>query len=234
MCIDKGDGYWSQDLINIALYKDLIRLSVPHDPAPQHDAATTESVPLKNTGRLDARLTDQREKLREGKIPLPMYAAVRVKTDVSAKVFHEWMEFTPYEIGILKYKIYIPAEMFGSKFFMGHLVKNCEEPRLHFLQGIWGSAYCVLLKRFFWKKDKKNSKQERDELEIELNDSDSSDTSDSEDDDSDSEDANDEHEKKEKETDESIFSIFSLYGKCFRLELILKTCFARIMSCTAS
>ncbi|XP_053380555.1 cytosolic phospholipase A2-like isoform X4 [Mercenaria mercenaria] len=119
-------------------------------------------------GRLEAKLTDQQEKLKEGNIPLPMYAGVHVKKEVSAKVFHEWIEFTPYEIGIMKYGTYMPAEMFGSKFFLGHVVKKYEESPLHFLQGIWGSAYCVRLKRYFGfgKKDdeKENSQEERDEL----------------------------------------------------------------------
>ncbi|XP_053380561.1 cytosolic phospholipase A2-like [Mercenaria mercenaria] len=175
-------------------------------------------------GRLDAKLTDQQEKLKEGKIPLPMYTGVHVKKEVSAKVFHEWMEFTPYEIGEMKYGTYMPPGMFGSKFFLGHLVKQCDESPLHFLQGIWGSAYCVLLNRFFGKNDneKENSQQERDELDKELHeelpvqDSGCPDTSDSEDDES-TADVNDEHEKKKKETDEnkrvSIFS--SLVGSVF-------------------
>ncbi|XP_053380553.1 cytosolic phospholipase A2-like isoform X2 [Mercenaria mercenaria] len=169
-------------------------------------------------GRLEAKLTDQQEKLKEGNIPLPMYAGVHVKKEVSAKVFHEWIEFTPYEIGIMKYGTYMPAEMFGSKFFLGHVVKKYEESPLHFLQGIWGSAYCVRLKRYFGfgKKDdeKENSQEERDELDNELNeelpvqDSGSSDTSESEDDES-TADANDEHEKRKKQTDENrLVSIF--------------------------
>ncbi|CAE1306873.1 PLA2G4 [Acanthosepion pharaonis] len=41
------------------------------------------------------------------------------------------------------------VEQFGSKFFLGKLCRNFEEPPLHFLQGIWGSAFCILFKRLF-------------------------------------------------------------------------------------
>jgi phospholipase A2 len=45
------------------------------------------------------------------------------------------MEFSPYEIGLPKYGTFMKAEHFGSKFFMGQLVRKHPEPPLHFLQG---------------------------------------------------------------------------------------------------
>ena len=45
------------------------------------------------------------------------------------------MEFSPYEIGMAKYGTFMKTELFGSKFFMGKLCKEFEEPPLHFLQG---------------------------------------------------------------------------------------------------
>lgn len=47
----------------------------------------------------------------------------------------EWVEFSPYEIGMPKYGAYMKSDLFGSKFFMGKLVKSYGEPPLHFLQG---------------------------------------------------------------------------------------------------
>ena len=47
----------------------------------------------------------------------------------------EWVEFSPYEIGMPKYGAYMESKLFGSKFFMGKLVKEYGEPPLHFLQG---------------------------------------------------------------------------------------------------
>lgn len=53
----------------------------------------------------------------------------------AACILTEWMEFSPYEIGMPKYGTFMKPELFGSKFFIGHLVKKFEEPPLHFLQG---------------------------------------------------------------------------------------------------
>lgn len=47
----------------------------------------------------------------------------------------EWVEFTPYEVGFLKYGAFIRAEDFGSEFFMGHLMKKIPESRICFLEG---------------------------------------------------------------------------------------------------
>lgn len=47
----------------------------------------------------------------------------------------EWVEFTPYEVGFLKYGAFIRAEDFGSEFFMGRLMKKLPESRICFMQG---------------------------------------------------------------------------------------------------
>lgn len=98
-------------------------------------------------GRLNCRLTDQREKIEGANVPMPLYTCVHVKKDVPARSFQEWVEFSPYEIGMPKYGTFMDSKYFGSKFYMGKLVKSYEEPPLHFLQGIWGSAFCILFKR---------------------------------------------------------------------------------------
>lgn len=100
-------------------------------------------------GRLESKLSDQQEKIVSGDVPMPLYTCVHVKKDVSAKSFQEWVEFTPFEIGLPKYGTYMKVEQFGSKFFLGKLCRSFEEPPLHFLQGIWGSAFCILFKRLF-------------------------------------------------------------------------------------
>ncbi|GAB1603689.1 cytosolic phospholipase A2-like isoform X2 [Argonauta hians] len=106
--------------------------------------------------RQGVKLSDQKEKIRDGSIPLPIYTCVHVKTDVSAKSFQEWIEFTPYEIGIPKYGTYMQTENFGSKFFMGKICREHPEPPLHYLQGIWGSAFCILFKRLLEDKSTKD------------------------------------------------------------------------------
>lgn len=100
-------------------------------------------------GRLHSKLSDQQDKIATGDVPMPLYTCVHVKKDVSAKSFQEWVEFTPFEIGLPKYGTYMKVEEFGSKFFLGKLCRKFEEPPLHFLQGIWGSAFCILFKRLF-------------------------------------------------------------------------------------
>ncbi|ESP01691.1 hypothetical protein LOTGIDRAFT_52500, partial [Lottia gigantea] len=125
-------------------------------------------------GRLETRLSDQQEKVKTGRIPMPIYTCLHVKKHVSAMIFHEWMEFSPFEIGLPKYGTFLKPELFGSKFFMGQLVKPYKEPPLHFLQGIWGSAFCIQFKRLL-QDDKKVDiaelmRQERDELDSETSD----------------------------------------------------------------
>lgn len=56
-----------------------------------------------------------------------------------AAVAVEWLEFTPYEVGLLKYGASIRAEHFGSEFFMGRLVKRLSETRICYMQG----DYCL-------------------------------------------------------------------------------------------
>lgn len=45
------------------------------------------------------------------------------------------MEFSPYEIGMAKYGTFMSPDLFGSKFFMGTVVKKYAENPLHFLMG---------------------------------------------------------------------------------------------------
>jgi phospholipase A2 len=66
--------------------------------------------------------------------------------------FTDWVEFSPYEIGMAKYGTFMTPDLFGSKFFMGTAVKRYEENPLHFLMGrktqnIPGTSSWHLLKR---------------------------------------------------------------------------------------
>ncbi|RUS70626.1 hypothetical protein EGW08_021610 [Elysia chlorotica] len=118
--------------------------------------------------RLDSKLSDQKQAVDQGQCPLPLYTCLHVKKSVSAMVFHEWMEFSPFEVGLPKYGTFMKSEQFGCKFFMGKIIRHFPEPPLHFLQGIWGSAFCIQFKRLF--QDDKNvdsvelMRREREEL----------------------------------------------------------------------
>ncbi|XP_046398440.1 cytosolic phospholipase A2-like isoform X2 [Ischnura elegans] len=100
-------------------------------------------------------LSQQRAKLARGQVPMPMYTCLNVKKDVSARVFQDWMEFSPYEIGCAKYGTFLRTEDFGSKFYVGKLLNRFKEPPLHFLMGVWGSAFCILFKRLMAEGKKK-------------------------------------------------------------------------------
>lgn len=56
----------------------------------------------------------------------------------------EWVEFTPYEVGVLKYGAYVRTEDFGSEFFMGRLMKKLPETRICYLQGYVCFGFLIL------------------------------------------------------------------------------------------
>ncbi|XP_060594976.1 cytosolic phospholipase A2-like, partial [Ruditapes philippinarum] len=68
---------------------------------------------------MNSTLTNQQVKVKKGLVPLPLYAAVNVKRKTSAKVFHEWIEFSPFAIGMPKYGTFLEPKLFGSEFFSG-------------------------------------------------------------------------------------------------------------------
>lgn len=49
--------------------------------------------------------------------------------------FAEWVEYTPYEVGVLKYGAFVRTEDFGSEFFMGRMIRKIPESRICYLQG---------------------------------------------------------------------------------------------------
>ncbi|POI36123.1 hypothetical protein CIB84_000127 [Bambusicola thoracicus] len=89
------------------------------------------------------RLSDQRQAVDNGQNPLPIYVAINLKSNYSAQAFREWLEFTPYEVSLLKYGASIRAEHFGSEFFMGRLVKRFPETRICYMQGMWSSIFSI-------------------------------------------------------------------------------------------
>uniref|UniRef100_A0A673IMR4 phospholipase A2 n=1 Tax=Sinocyclocheilus rhinocerous TaxID=307959 RepID=A0A673IMR4_9TELE len=55
-------------------------------------------------------LSDQQMALSKGQNPLPIYTALNMK--------NKWCEFTPYEVGFTKYGVFIPAQNFGSEYYL--------------------------------------------------------------------------------------------------------------------
>ncbi|XP_061467323.1 cytosolic phospholipase A2 epsilon-like isoform X1 [Rhineura floridana] len=104
---------------------------------------------LLNDGKDNHKLSDQQQAVNEGQNPLPIYTAINVKEKYSTIDFKEWVEFTPYEVGILKYGAFVRAEDFGSEFFMGRLMKRLPETRICYMQGMWSSIFSLNL-LYFW------------------------------------------------------------------------------------
>ncbi len=86
--------------------------------------------------RMDTTLSDMKEKVSEAQCALPLFTCLHVKPDVSELMFADWVEFSPYEIGMAKYGTFMSPDLFGSKFFMGTVVKKYSENPLHFLMGV--------------------------------------------------------------------------------------------------
>uniref|UniRef100_H0ZL70 Phospholipase A2 n=1 Tax=Taeniopygia guttata TaxID=59729 RepID=H0ZL70_TAEGU len=86
-------------------------------------------------------LSDQQQAIDRGQNPLPIYTAINVKNNYSTLDFKEWVEFTPYEVGLQKYGVFVRTEDFGSEFFMGRLMKKVPESRICFLEGMWSSLF---------------------------------------------------------------------------------------------
>uniref|UniRef100_A0A8D2APA4 Phospholipase A2 n=1 Tax=Sciurus vulgaris TaxID=55149 RepID=A0A8D2APA4_SCIVU len=95
---------------------------------------------------MDQKLSGQRVALERGQNPLPLYLSLNVKeNNLDTLDFKEWVEFSPYEVGFLKYGGFVPPELFGSKFFMGQLMKRLPESRICFLEGIWSNIFSLNL-----------------------------------------------------------------------------------------
>lgn len=81
--------------------------------------------------------TAEQTEVRLGFVLAASYQAERLE-EMTLSLFGciaEWVEFTPYEVGLLKYGAFIPAENFGSEFFMGRMLKKLPESRICYLQG---------------------------------------------------------------------------------------------------
>ncbi|KAK5623403.1 Cytosolic phospholipase A2 [Crenichthys baileyi] len=115
--------------------------------------------------RMDIKLSDIQEKINQAQSPLPLFTCLHVKPDVSELMFADWVEFSPYEIGMAKYGTFMTPDLFGSKFFMGTVVKKYEENPIHFLMGIWGSAFSILFNRVLGIKDTAEGSTMEEELE---------------------------------------------------------------------
>ncbi|XP_052104754.1 cytosolic phospholipase A2-like [Mytilus californianus] len=93
--------------------------------------------------RLNCKWSEQQDKLAEGIVPLPLLSAIHAKDEQNTKTFHEWVEFSPYEVSIPKYGAAIDMKNFGSEFDKGLLTQRIDEIPLFKIMGICGSAFTL-------------------------------------------------------------------------------------------
>lgn len=82
-------------------------------------------------------LSDQRKRVRIADVPFPIYTAVSGEGSLK----HSWYEFTPFEVGNIWLKSYVPTWAFGRKFNKGVSVDFAPEQSLGFYLGTFGSAF---------------------------------------------------------------------------------------------
>ncbi|CAC5367679.1 PLA2G4 [Mytilus coruscus] len=88
--------------------------------------------------------SEQRQKLDDGTVPLPLVAALHIRDNSRIKDYNEWIELSPYEVYIPKYGAAVDMKKFGDMFYGGFVTKEYGEPPIHYLQGVCGSAYAVI------------------------------------------------------------------------------------------
>ncbi|KAK0388655.1 hypothetical protein NLU13_4898 [Sarocladium strictum] len=119
----------------------------------------------------DFKLSNQREYLKYGQVPLPIYTAIRheipgltedltaveteaAKEKAKQEAWFQWYEFTPYEFFCEEFSAGIPTWALGRKFNNGRDVApesgfHLPELRMPLLMGIFGSAFCATLSHYW-------------------------------------------------------------------------------------
>lgn len=121
----------------------------------------------------DFKLSNQRQHVQYGQLPLPIYTAVRheipelspavnqspiesaiAKEDAKEDAWFQWYEITPYEFFCEEFGAGIPTWALGRRFNNGRDVPpehgfHLPEIRLPLLMGIFGSAFCATLSHYY-------------------------------------------------------------------------------------
>ncbi|XP_042315920.1 cytosolic phospholipase A2 delta-like [Sceloporus undulatus] len=149
--ICKAKKHMTKNKINVFSLEHLISYQKEMTQRAEDGISTSFNdlwaVALENIlhGRVnDFKLSDQQQAVNQGQNPLPLYVALSVKENhISTFDFKEWCEFSPYEVGFLKYGAFIHSEDFGSDFFMGRLMRKIPESRLCYLEALWSNILAV-------------------------------------------------------------------------------------------
>ncbi|KAF7544062.1 hypothetical protein G7Z17_g10245 [Cylindrodendrum hubeiense] len=122
----------------------------------------------------DFKLSNQREYIQYGQLPMPIYTAVRheipnlteaeaqagifgierAKEEAKKESWFQWYEITPYEFFCEEFGAGIPTWALGRKFNNGKDVPpeygfHLPEIRLPLLLGVFGSAFCATLSHYY-------------------------------------------------------------------------------------
>ncbi|KAK2613923.1 hypothetical protein N8I77_000791 [Diaporthe amygdali] len=121
----------------------------------------------------DFKLSNQRQNIKYGQNPFPIYTAVRheipnitgaadgtghpteqEKEEAAKEAWFQWFEITPYETFCEEFSAGIPTWAIGRKFKGGRDVPPEEgfhlpEARMPLLMGIFGSAFCATLSHYY-------------------------------------------------------------------------------------
>lgn len=119
----------------------------------------------------DFKLSNQREYLKYGQVPMPIYTAIRheipgleesstvveseaAKEKAKKEAWFQWYEVTPYEFFCEEFGAGIPTWALGRKFNNGRDVApesgfHLPELRMPLLMGIFGSAFCATLSHYW-------------------------------------------------------------------------------------
>lgn len=122
----------------------------------------------------DFKLSNQRQNIKYGQSPLPIYTAVRheipeadavtgsssgppseaAKEEAVKEAWFQWFELTPYEFFCEEFAAGIPTWALGRKFEGGRDLPpeddfHLPEVRMPLLMGIFGSAFCATLSHYY-------------------------------------------------------------------------------------
>jgi cytosolic phospholipase A2 len=97
-------------------------------------------------------LSGQWDKVRDGKIPFPLYTAISMSKKDATTFTYDWYEFNPVDVRVTlpveedSAQFSIPTYSFASEFSEGKSVAIAPEQPFGYLLGIFGSAYAINFK----------------------------------------------------------------------------------------
>nr|CAD7590830.1 unnamed protein product [Timema genevievae] len=97
-----------------------------------------------------------------GDVTMLRYGATKRRYAVLSEPDADWLEFTPYEVGFSKHGASMKPSLFGNRLYLGRVITPYNELPLHYLQGVWGSAYTIFFRRVIesGRRDALNPQQE--------------------------------------------------------------------------